>query len=220
MAKRIPLEVKAFVRENVKGITTNELQKLVNTRFNADYTLYSIKGMVYGQGLKNGLDTRLNGSQGKQTRFKKGNVPANKGVKTDYTNYPQVQKNWFKKGQAPHNTSEVGSELVRTDGYTWIKVEQPNKWKQKHRLLWEQHYGPIKKGQIVTFLDGDKSNIDIVNLAVINQREHLRLNHLELRFDDSELTKTGINIVKLNLAIVDKTKKKENKKHVNSTDRK
>lgn len=220
MVARLPKEVKDFVRENVIGITTNELHKRVNQRFNADYTLGQVTYMVYGQGLKNGLDTRLKGHEGEKTRFKKGDVPANKGVKVDYTNYPQIRKNWFKKGELPANTANIGSELVRTDGYTWIKVEQPNIWKQKHRVLWESVHGPIKKGHVITFLDGDITNFDIANLAEISKREHSRLNNEKLRYNDADLTKTGINIVKLNLAIVDKTKKKENKKHVNSTNRK
>lgn len=217
MAKKFPRNVKDFVKENVKGISSMELMERVNKYFDSDYKLNQIKNMVYGQGLKSGLNTRFKGEHGIEYRFKKGHEPLNKGRKVRHTN-PNVIRNYFQKGHIPANTVPVGSEQTR-EGYVWVKIAQPNTWKQKHRLLWEQHHGPIKKGYLVTFLDGNQLNIDIANLAVISQREHSQLNLEKLRFNDQELTKTGINIVKLNIAIKDKMNKVEDNPDA-KTDRK
>lgn len=36
-----------------------------------------------------------------------------------------------------------------------------------HRQIWEQHRGPIPKGWLIYFLNGDKSDVRLENLAAI-----------------------------------------------------
>lgn len=179
-----PDEVKKFIEENVKGITSKELTRLINDRFGTDYGANHIRAYMKNHKLTNGLDTC----------FKKGDIPPNKGVK-GYSP-PGSEKGWFKKGQDPINHREVGSERITKDGYVEIKVEEPGKWKLKHRFIWEQHNGPVKRNHVVIFLDGNKLNLDISNLAMISRNELKIMNQVGLKYENAEATKAGVMIAK------------------------
>jgi len=89
-----------------------------------------------------------------------------------------------------------------------VKVKEPGAWRYVHRLVWEEHNGPVPKGYIVTFLDGNKENTDISNLALISQRENLLLIQNGLRNTDAELTKCGIAIARSITAVRDAKKRR------------
>lgn len=68
-------------------------------------------------------------------------------------------------------TKNIGSERW-DNGYWWVKVNDSQNgkrknWKQKHRYIWEQYYGKIPPRHRVIFLDEDKNNFDINNLACV-----------------------------------------------------
>ncbi len=44
----------------------------------------------------------------------------------------------FQKGQNPHNKKSIGSEFICKEGYTFIKVAEPNTWQLKHRYIYEK----------------------------------------------------------------------------------
>lgn len=108
---------------------------------------------------------------GASNRFAKGHTPWNKGQKVDGTKIPDHTK--FQKGQLPHNHKPVGWTRVDTDGYTYMKVKEPKTWKMLHVLIWEEEHGPVPKGKIVKFKDGNKSNFDIDNLELIDRQQHM-----------------------------------------------
>ena len=116
-----------------------------------------------------------------------------------------ANKTSFKKGNIPPNYKPVGSERVTRDGYTEVKIKDPNKWELKHRHIYKKHYGEIPSGYNVIFADKNISNFDIDNLILVSKAEMLMLNREKLIFEDKELTKTGVNIVKL----INKTKNKK-----------
>lgn len=56
-------------------------------------------------------------------------------------------KSEFKKGNIPHNTVPVGTEVIRRDGYIQVKFTEDRKparynWKLKHLFVWEKANGP------------------------------------------------------------------------------
>lgn len=177
-------EVQDFIANNIKGTRIPDLVNMVNKTFNTSYTYTQISGYTKRYGLKNGLDTT----------FKKGNIPFNKGLKGQYA--PGSEKGWFKKGQVPVNHREVGSERISKDGYIEIKVAEPNKWKLKHRVVWEQHNGQVPQNRVVIFLDGNKLNVDISNLALISRSELKIMNQIGLKYGNTEATKVGVMIAK------------------------
>ena len=118
--------------------------------------------------------------------------------------------NWFIKGRPSLNTKPVGTETVMRykDGriFVTVKIGMPNKWEFKHRLVYKQHYGEIPDGYMVNFADGNHLNFDPDNLILVSQGENIILNKNKLRFNDKELTKTGLTLSKLMIARGRRTK--------------
>lgn len=186
--KVFPLEVREFIIQNHKGVGPKAMAELVNKTFNTDYKLKQLNAYYKNNHLKSGLTGQ----------FKKGNIPPNKCKKGYHS--PGAEKGWFKKGSIPHNNLPIGTELIRDDGYLWRKIADPNVWRQKHFLIWEEANGIVPEGHLITFLDRDKGNITLENLAIITMAESLMMTRSNLRMAEAELTKTGIVIAKLKIA--------------------
>ena len=130
--------------------------------------------------------------------FLKGHMPVNPiqkgqrlGLKTE-----------FKKGDIPPNRVPIGSERFTKDGYLQIKIKdgcQNNNWISKHRLIWEQHFGPIPPKHRVIFLDGNKNNLDINNLELMSYGQTAIMSKKNLFNNDPMITKIGSKIAKIEL---------------------
>lgn len=116
------------------------------------------------------------------TQFRKGTIPPNKGKKWDAFMSKRGQegsrKTTFKKGNIPPNHKEVGYERITKDGYIEVKIQEPNVFKLKHRIIWEQHNGRIPKGIIIQFHDGNRRNCSIENLYMISRTEQVIKNSI------------------------------------------
>ena len=113
---------------------------------------------------------------GAKTRFQAGHKSHNKGQKMSKDMYERVKVSMFKKGNEPHNMKYDGHErLDPKDGYIYIRLSK-GKYVLKHRLVWEQHNGPIPKGNIIIFKDKNKYNLNIDNLQMITKRENMQRN--------------------------------------------
>ena len=183
-------EEKEYLALIVKGSTYKEITKKMNDKFEYNFSEEQVKGMMY----RNKLTTGTGGY------FKKGSTPWNKGLK----GYMGANKTSFKKGTIPPNQVPIGTESITKGGYIKVKVGEPNKWKLKQRYIYEQHYGEIPNNYNIIFADGNIMNFDIDNLIAVSKSEMLILNNNNLRFEDKELTKVGVNIAK----VIDKAKKR------------
>ena len=109
---------------------------------------------------------------------------------------PESKKYWFKK--------PLGSEF-KIKGYVMVKVKMDgsryDKWKPKQVHIWEQHNGPLPKGYIITFIDGDKSNLNINNLACIKKSVNGAMNIKSLRSESPELFKVRVAQIELDQKI-------------------
>lgn len=143
------------------------------------------RNMVYQKALALGLRRpkemqAIGGRMGAQLdgakahRFTKGHIPANKGKKMPPETYAKAARTMFKKGNTPKNHQEIGSERVNVYGYVEIKVAEPNRWKLKHRMIWEEANGPIEKGYNVQFKDGNPLNVSLENLYLISRQRQLK----------------------------------------------
>jgi len=115
----------------------------------------------------------------KETQFKKGMTPWNKGLKGVNIGGRETQ---FKKGQKPHNTKYDGAISIRNDssgtGYKHIRVSE-GRWELLQRQVWEQHNGPIPEGMIIAFKNGDSMNCEIDNLTMITREENMIRNSIQ-----------------------------------------
>jgi hypothetical protein len=186
-----------FLRNHVVGRSKQALTDIFNEHFGLTLTLEQISRCArYHKLPHSGLDGR----------FKPGNTPFNKGKKGISIGGKETQ---YKKGHKPQTYRPVGSERVCVDGYAEIKVADPNKWKPKHVLLWEEANGPIPSDCCLLFLDRNKLNITLDNLQLITRKQLARLNQNHLIFNNPELTKTGIILADIYNRIGERRRQKD-----------
>lgn len=172
-----------------KGKSAKEVAQAMGDRFGVFLTPNQVKNYRRRHGLKSGLTGR----------FEKGMIPHNKGKK-----YPGMSNSGqFQKGCRPPNWVPVGNIRYTTDGYPRKKIAEPNIWEYCHRAEWEKHHGPIPKGHSVVFLDGDKTNWTISNLACLSKNEVVRMNQSGLFTSDADFTRVGIGMTKLKNKIIE-----------------
>ena len=171
---KFPEGTNEFMQQIIPGRSSEEIADLVNARFGpGTMTVEQVRTYKKNHKIPSGVDTR----------YKPGQVPMNKG--THPPTKGRMAETQFKKGNRPHNALPIGSEVLRDDGYLQVKIAEPDVWKLKHRLVWEQHNGPIPEGGLVVFRDGNPLNTDISNLALIDKSVNVRLNHMKIRHVES-----------------------------------
>lgn len=192
-----------FLRSFIPGHTYKEIVAAYNRKFSEPITESRVKGYMANHKINNGLTGR----------FKKGQIPHNKGKHTPTVG--RMAETQYKKGNLPHNTKPIGYERITKDGYIEVKIKmrpsQPScndNFKLKHRIVWEEVNGPIPKGYKITFLDGNRQNCSIENLALISDAEHLQMTRRNLRSEFPEISETGILIARAGI-VSQKAKKKK-----------
>lgn len=202
--RKYPKELEDFVREVAPGRPAIEILELVNERFGPDtITLEHLRIFKKNHKISSGLTGQ----------FETGHISPTKGRKMEEYCSPEAlarsAATRFKNGNIPHNQKPLGA-IIENGGYLWIKVSmtgtQKERWHQLHREVWERHNGPVPEGYNVTFLDGDRKNCDISNLAIVSDAEQGAMLRSGYRSDDPERTKVGITLAKMRLAIRDKRK--------------
>lgn len=186
-----------FIRKIAKGKNSKVITELFNNKFNLNLKVSQIQSCKHNHNIKSGIDCR----------FKKRNIPVNKGKKGSMSpeQYKRCKATMFKKGNIPQNHKPVGSERIDKDGYTYIKVAEPNRWKLKHRILWEKNNGPIPEKHKLIFADGNRQNICLDNLILVSYAEAFIMNQKRLFKKDKDLTKSGVAVAK----ILDKVNKRK-----------
>lgn len=141
---------------------------------------------------------------GKATQFQKGQAPPNKGQKMSKDLYQKVAKTMFKKGNKPMNTQPIGTIHQRSDKsgkmYLYIKLADSN-WQLLNRYTWEQYHGPIPKGLIVAYKDGNYLNNDINNLMLLTKKENMARNTIQ------RLPKELQQVIRLKCKLINKINK-------------
>jgi len=98
----------------------------------------------------------------------------------------------------------IGTENTKK-GYVRVKIAEPNVWKYKHILIWEQSNGSLPDGHIVIFADKNNRNFDINNLIAITRKQLAVMNRYRLIHENSDATKAGKLIADIMIKIRDRT---------------
>lgn len=116
-------------------------------------------------------------------RFPPGHVPANKGLRRPGYAPGRMRETQFKKGQFPIGKDPafyvLGALRVNADGYIDMRISFEHGalgWTALHRILWQDAHGPIPKGHVLIFKDGDSLNVCLENLELLTLRENMARN--------------------------------------------
>ncbi len=162
----------SFLRKNYKKHTAIEIGKMMGK------TRAAIQARLNVLGIK--LPEKLKEQRAAIGRFKKGQVPANKGKKWEEFMSKEGQKNsrktTFKKGQLPHNTRYNGAIRKRKNKdkkqYTYIRIGK-GKWEMLHVHIYKKIHGRLPKNKIIVFKDNDQDNFHPSNLIALTRKQHI-----------------------------------------------
>jgi hypothetical protein len=178
------MSIKDHIRQRYPNEPTDIIARDLNISigkvYNIAFTMGLKKSHEYMRTYAPGWSNLL--KHGEKYRFKKGHKTHNKGVAMSSDVYERVKPTMFKKGDKPHNTQPVGTIHWRADkegrSYAYIKIADCD-WRLMHRVVWEQHNGPIPPGHVVRFKDGNTMNYDITNLEMFHQSGNMELNTIQ-----------------------------------------
>lgn len=112
----------------------------------------------------------------------------------------------------PQTYKPIGTIRENTDGYFYIKVSdegpRAKRWVPYQKYIWQKYYHKkLPKGMIIIFLDGNKRNVNINNLAAVTRAESMYINHMGLHFDDTALSKSGMLIARVMMKAREKSRR-------------
>jgi len=108
-------------------------------------------------------------------QFEKNHTPWNKDLKGIHLS-PETE---FKKGQESNRKLPVGSVRIRSfkrskRKQAFVKIAEPDIWKLRCVVVWEERFGPIPKGLILHHIDRDTLNDSLTNLCLMSRASHMR----------------------------------------------
>lgn len=137
-----------------KEMPRQELTDAFNQKFGTSYSVQVLRTLCK----RKGWYTGRNGKFGKDSQpWNKGTIgvmKANSG-------------SWSKDKYPEWNRKPIGYERFHIDGYVMVKVAEPNKFKLKHVVIWEEANGPMPDKHVIRFRDGNKTNFELCNLVCV-----------------------------------------------------
>ena len=199
-SSKYPNDMEEFIRSIAWGKGNQKITDAVNEKYGeGTITLALLK--VYKSNHK--ISSGLTG------HFEKGHIPHNKGKKqTDFMTPEGIEKRretCCKKGHIPHNGGNpIGTIRKRLSKgkkpYYSEKVDEPNVWRMKHVLVWEEANGPVPEGSIVTFANGNTLDYRLENLVLETRAQNAIKNKLHMRGYDKASAQTANLVADLVMA--------------------
>ena len=185
---------KFWTQEEIKYLTlhyanerTDEIAKVLKCKSQRVYNKANLLGLRKSEEfLKSDLSGRITKmkASGLNYRFKKGQVPSNKGKKqTEYMSAEAIKKTLktrFKPGQKIHNEKAVGAIVIRTHRGVkcpFIKIAN-SVWMPLKNKVWMDANGDIPKMYVVRVKDGNVFNCQLENLELITMKENMAKNSI------------------------------------------
>lgn len=196
-------EEKEFVKNNITKYFLPELVKVFNKTFSTNVTMVQLKNLKHNMKLKSGLPTTHFGNT-----YNKGKKRTEEQrARMSLAGKKRVTKEFRKKMSISRRnlSKKTGYRFINNQGYVFIKVKnkacKTDNYISEARYVYEKYYGEIPKGYWVYHLDGNVSNNSIDNLIALERGIVASLNITGLKSTDKELTKLGIDILKINRKI-------------------
>lgn len=123
---------------------------------------------------------------GAASRFRKGQVPPNKGLRRPGWHRGRMQETQFKRGErsdvAVKLWKPIGTERISKDGYLERKINNDlplqRRWRAVHLIIWEAAHGPLPMGHAIVFKNGDKADIRLDNMECITRASLMARNSI------------------------------------------
>ena len=232
--KRYTREEMDFLRGMVKKMPLVELVQTFNTKFGREKSQTAIKSTLNNYGISRGIKREQPKGQGPrfyteeqkdfirrlylEERLSAPEVTKAFNEKfydcrTEYAINGMITLHGFRRSSRLSKEINVGDEtLCRSTGYITVKTDAPahhaktkRNYRYKHLAVWEAYNGPVPKGHVVRFLDGNTLNCEIENLALFTRSEHGYMNTLGYNEAPEGLRETIV----LTARLMAKTKKRE-----------
>ncbi|RUM91083.1 MAG: HNH endonuclease [Thiomicrospira sp.] len=181
-----------FLQDNYQSMSRKELTEAFNSKFCQDRTIGAITSTCKREKIKSG----------RTGFYEKGEKPWNTGTK----GICKPNSGSFKKGHQPKNWKPIGHQRIDKDGYILEKIAEPNKFRLRHQLVWEQKNGKIPEGMVLWFIDGNRQNCVIENLELIKKTEQLRRNKLRVNQSPEEIKETLKLVAKTQVVVSERKK--------------
>lgn len=194
-SKKYTAQIREFIEVQYKTHSRTELANLVNTEFGTECTPAQIASYC----------KRVKIVSGRSGQFVDGDTPWNTNTK----GLMKPNAGSFKPGSKPSNQNDFGHERIcPKDHYILIKIDEINphtgfrgRYVHKHRWVWEQHYGKVPEGKIVSLIDGNKQNCDPSNLELIDRGILARFNKNQLSKAPCEIKPALRTLIKLQVSV-------------------
>lgn len=197
-----PEEQKKFITDNAMTMPLKRIAKAIGRSGTF------VKSEMERQGIH--VPDAVRSAFRKQSHYKKGSTPYNKGKKAASYMSPEglakIKETSFKKGRTPHNTrKDYDLSLRKSHGrdYYYIRISL-GQWVLCHRWIWEQVNGVIPEGHNIQFKDGDSSNFNLDNLYMISRKQQAVINHEGGKSIPFELQETILLLKKIKQSINEK----------------
>ena len=194
--KKYPKGMYEFIRDNSWNVSSARMAEMVEEKFGYHFTATGMKQFRQRNGIKSGLTGW----------FQKSVPPGTKGRKQeDFIKDPEAMQRTvatrFRKGHRPVNEMPVGTVRMGAAGYLIRKKQmqgtQWERWEMLHKAVWEEANGPVPKGMVLIFRDGDRTNVSLDNLVLVTRGELAQLNRKYGGTGCPEILDAKISLIRL-----------------------
>jgi len=88
----------------------------------------------------------------------------------------------WNRGKPSPKRAPIGTEFVSNRGEVYVKVALTGQknvdWRRKSHVVWERHNPPLAPGQVLSFVDGNRLNCAIENLALSTKGQIMQKNSI------------------------------------------
>lgn len=217
------VEMMEFIKSGCKELNGKELADAFNREFGLNKSRNQIYSVVYHNGFERGENWKsgLRVVNREQLDFIKTELQVSRivdlpekfqarfGVKITYKQLLNlIARYGFKSEIAwnlkqsdkkfePANKLPVGAMRLK-NGYLQRKTAMPNVWEYESARVWRANGGVIPEGGKIYYKDGNRMNVDISNLLVMNKLEAAYFRRAYLKEVQEEFKDTFILMTKLN----------------------